>query len=110
MDQALPPRVWRSGPYWPSSPPTGNEGDNISWRKSNMITRGRDGKYFEEVFSGLGDLQQNLPMVQLTGTITLNSTNVVIGVGSVFLSECHLGQRICLIPDDNSTSYLITPK
>lgn len=49
-------------------------------------------------------------MVALTGTITLNSTNIIIGVGTLFNEECHLGQRILLIPEDNSASYLITPK
>lgn len=110
MGRALPPRVWRSGPFVPTTPRTGNEGDNISWRKFNLITRGRDGRFYEESFSGLRDIQQNIPMVALTGTLTLNSTNIVNGDGTLFLTECHLGQRICLIPADNSFSYLITPK
>lgn len=110
MGDTLPPRVWRSGPYVPTAPRSGSEGDNISFRKHNLITRGRDGRFYEESFSGLGDLQERVPMVRLTGTITLNSTDEVVGVGTIFNEECHLGQRICLIPEDNSASYLITPQ
>lgn len=111
MGNQLSPRANRAGPFVPTAPRSGNIGDNTAFRIHNLITRGReDGLRYWEAFRGLGDLQQRVPMVPLTGTITLNSTDTVLGVGTLFLSECHLGQRICLIPEDNSVSYLITPQ
>lgn len=108
MGAALPPRVWRSGPLIPTLPRTGNESDNISWRKYNLITRGRDGLYYDEVWSGLGNLNEDIEMVPLTGTLglTANSTQVV-GTGTIFQTECHLGQFICAIPADSSASWLL---
>lgn len=111
MGRSLPPRVIRAGPYIPTAPRSGNLGDNTTLRLHNLIVRGRaDGLRYWETWSGLNDIQQHIPMVALTGTLRLDSTNIVNGNETLFLSECHLGQRICLIPADNSTSYLITPK
>lgn len=108
MGGQMNPRVWRSGPYLPTAPRSGGEGDNVSWRKHNYITRGRDGRYYEECFTGLGDLSENIEMVALTGTLgfTANSTTIV-GDGTIFQTECHLGQFICAIPDDDSASWLL---
>lgn len=108
MGNTLNPRVWRSGPYVPTAPRSGSEGDNISWRKQNLLTRGRDGRYYEEVFTGLGDLSEDMEMVPLTGTLTLTENSAEVeGVGSLFLTECHLGQFICAIQSNNAASWLL---
>lgn len=108
MGSVLPPRVWSSGPFKPTVPRTGGEGDNITWRKYNLITRGRDSRFYEECFTGLGNLNENIELVALTGelALTANSTQVV-GDGTIFQTECHLGQFICAIPDDDSASWLL---
>lgn len=108
MGSALPPRVWRSGPYLPTVPRSGNEGDSVTFRKHNLITRGRDGRHYEECFTGLGNLNENIELVALTGQLALaaNSTQIV-GDGTIFQTECHLGQFICAIPDDDSASWLL---
>jgi len=102
MGQEKPPRVMRSGPFVPTLPRTGDDFPVI-WRKSNMVTRGREGKFYEENFSGLGDLNEPLNLVALTGTLefTAGSTTVT-GAGTAFFDECHLGQFIVAIKDDNS--------
>lgn len=108
MGQPLPPRIWSSGPYLPTVPRSGGEGDNLTFRKHNLITRGRNGRYYEEVWTGLGNLNENIEMVPLTGTLglTANSTQI-IGTGTIFNTEVHLGQFICAIPDDDSASWLL---
>lgn len=113
MGKAKLPRVWRSGPYFPSSPRTGNEGDNVSWRKSNLITRGRDGRFYEEAFAGLGEIdrieEDGVGMVQLTGTLTLTEGSTeIVGTGTLFRTECpFVGQRIMAFNSDNSISWLL---
>lgn len=108
MGSALPPRVWRSGPFIPTVPRTGSEGDNLTWRKYNLLTRGRDGRFYEEVWSGLGNLNENMGMVPLTGTLGLTAgSTAIVGDGTIFQTECHLGQFICAIPDDDSASWLL---
>ena len=108
MGNALNPRVWSSGPYLPTVPRTGGEGDNVTFRKHNLITRGRDGRYYEEVWTGLGNLNENIEMTPLTGTLGLTAgSGTVVGDGTIFQSECHLGQFICAIPNDSSASWLL---
>jgi hypothetical protein len=103
MGKPRPPRIIRSGPLVPTVPRSGSEGDAVIWRKNNLITRGRAGRYYEEVFSGLGDLDESSDMIALTGTLSLTQdSEIVIGTGSAFLTECHLGQFICAIKDDES--------
>ena len=112
MGRALAPRVIRSGPYVPSMPRTGDDSSTV-FRKNNLITIGRAGRYYEEVYSGQGDLNENLDMVALTGTIeitadTLPNTSTVTGTGTAFYSECHLGEPILGILNDES--WFFKPK
>lgn len=105
MGQSLPPRVIRSGPYKPTVPRTGDDATG-AFRKSNLITRGRDGRFYEETFSGLGDLSESLNMVAITGTLTLTvDSTTVAGVGTLFLAELHLGQKLCAVSSDGLTSW-----
>lgn len=67
-----------------------------------MIVRGRR-RFYWESFSGLGDLDEDLSMVALTGTLTLTAdSNMIVGVGTLFLAECRVGQWICAILNDDS--------
>lgn len=109
MGKPLPPRVIKAGPYRPSQPRTGDESDG-SFRMDSMIVRGRgEGRMFWETYSGEKDLNEPLDMVPLTGTINLtDGSTTVIGVGSLFFSECHLGETIVGIINDQS--WLLKPR
>lgn len=108
MGTPLPPRVIRAGAYKPSAPRTGE--DNIgALRMDSMIVRGRGDKCFWQSYSGEGDLSENLAMVALTGTISLTAGNTTIaGVGTLFQSQCHLGETIVGIL--NNQSWLLKPR
>jgi len=113
MGQNLEPRRIRSGPYLPTVPRSGNESDNAIWRKNNLITRGREGRFYEETYSGEGILtDETFPSVQMTGTLAISSgSNEVVGTGTLFLTECpYIGQRIALVPTDNSVCFPIFVK
>jgi hypothetical protein len=114
LGDKLAPNVFHSGQYFPSSPRTGNEGNNSAYRKSNLITRGRDGRFHEEAYSGSLSLDTGsvVNMVPMTGTLTLTAdSDLIVGSGTLFLTECpYIGQRICAIPADNSYSFLLVVK
>lgn len=107
MGRPLPPRVIRSGRYLPTSVRSGDVTGSI-FRKKNLITRGRGSNFYEEVFSGLEDINEPPALVSLTGTLTFtaNSTNIA-GVGTIFFTECHLGQFICAFSSDGLSSWLL---
>lgn len=106
MGRSLAPRIIRSGPYIPTNPKTGSDSASI-YRKSNLITRGRDGRYYERVYSGEASLNEDLSLVALTGTITLTAdSTTVVGVGALYNSEVHLGQFILVI-DPGVASWLL---
>ena len=108
MGKKRAPRVLRSGPYKPSQPLTGDDSLTIL-RKNNLITIGQGGRYYEQVYSGEADLEENLEMVPLTGTLEITAgSNTVTGTGTLFASECHLGQSILGI--FASRSWLLKPK
>lgn len=110
MGRALEPRTVRSGEYNPSRPRTGANDLSI-FRKNNLITVGSDGEFYELVYSGEANLNENIDLIALTGTLALTADSVTItGTGTLFLTECHLGQRILLMPGDLSFSYLIVPR
>ena len=89
-------------------PRSGNEGDSLTWRKYNLFTRGREGRFYEEIFTGLGNLNENIEVVALTGQLALTADSTqVVGDGTIFQTECHLGQFICAVPDDDSASWLL---
>ena len=102
-------RNWRSGPLIPTVPRTGDQGDSdSSWRKKNLWTRGKDGRHYEENFTGLGDRAQNFDTVPITGTIGLTEGSLnVLGTGTTFTQELRLGQQFYAIPSDNSFSFVL---
>lgn len=104
----MPNRTIRSGPYIPTVARSGDIGDNALWRKSNMITKGRnEGVQYEQCFAGAFDMSQNLSCVVLTGTLamTANSTTIT-GSGTAFATELHIGQYI-LVPSVDASSRLL---
>ena len=112
MGQPLNPRVIKAGPLIATAPRTGNLNDNSALRVNNMLLRGfREGYRFWEEFAGLEDINEDVGMVPLTGTLALDATtDVIIGTGTAFNTEVHLGQFICVIPGDNSASQLLVVK
>ena len=110
MGQPLEPRVVHAGPYKPTLARTGDDIDG-SFRMGNLIVRGRDSRYYWQNYSGEGDLGENLDLVALTGTLTLteNST-MIVGTGTLFQSEVHLGQFILAMDADKTFSYLLVVK
>lgn len=108
MGKSLPPRIVRSGRYYPSAPLTGDD-SNYIYRKNNLITIGQNGRYYETVYSGEGDLEEDLDKVQLSGVLTLTEdSTTIVGVGSLFFSECHLGQ--CISAESSDNSWELRPK
>lgn len=63
-----------------------------------MIRRGRSGGHrYWEVIHGELDLQETCPKVPLTGTVAVTEGSPIVeGTGTLFLSECKLGQRIII--------------
>jgi len=105
MGGKISPRVVKAGPYWPTVALTGDE-SNSAFRLNNLILRGLPPSQYWETFSGLGDLNEPLDMVALTGTLTLTvDSTTVTGVGTAFFSEVRLGQKITAIASDDSTSW-----
>lgn len=108
MAETLVPRTIRFGPYYPSQPLTGDDSSTILI-KNNLLTIGQNGRFYEIVYSGEGDLAENLDKVALTGVLTLteNSTTIT-GTGTLFASECHLGQ--CISAETSDNSWELRPK
>src|ERR1043165_2258048 len=110
MGEKLQPRVVRSGRYYPSAPLTGDDADYI-FRKNNLLTIGQNGRYYEQSYSGEGNLNEDLDKVALTGVLNLTEGSpTVTGTGTLLCSEAHLGQCICPITSNNSDSWELRPK
>jgi hypothetical protein len=80
--------------FQPSAANTGNEQATIL-RGRNMMLRGSEGSFYFEVFSGLTNLNEDIPVIQLTGTISCVAGNAIVtGAGTLFKSELRFGQKI----------------
>lgn len=80
--------------YHPSAANTGNESATVL-RGRNMLLRGSDGSYYFECFGGVKDLNEPIPMVQLTGTISYtDGSSTINGTGTLFKDELRFGQKI----------------
>lgn len=107
----MPVRTVRSGPYFPSAPRTGGEGEALIFRKNNLITQGRDGHYYEEVYSGELNLQENFALGQLTGTVQLTAGSTMVdGAGTLFTAEVHLGHYYLALDATGERDWLLVPK
>lgn len=64
-------------------------------RGINLFIRGRNGNSYAEVYGGSLSLSETIPTEAITGTVTFSTTSkVVVGVGTSFTTELHLGQRL----------------
>lgn len=89
--------------------PTTNRAEGVApYRMKNMIIRSRGRKLYAEVYSGSENLSETIASTALTGTLALtNASKVVVGTGTSFLSELHLGQKILFHDNTTPTSYLL---
>jgi hypothetical protein len=107
MGEALNPRVFRGEPFRPTVARTGNEGEGV-WRLENLVRRGRDPHRYYEVIGGERNLGEDVPLVALTGTVAVTEGSTTItGTGTLFLTECSIGQRIIIIDDDGAQTIPI---
>jgi hypothetical protein len=105
-------RVFRGGQYIPTMPRSGSADESGVWRTANMIRRGRSGghRYWESMHGEL-NLNEDAPLVALTGTIAVTEGSPLVnGTGTLFLSECKLGQRIIIIDEVNDQTIPIFVK
>lgn len=80
--------------YFPTSPHSGNEGRRI-YRMQNMILRGTVEEPYAEVYGGSLNLSEDIATSVITGTVTTTTTSTeVVGAGTAFLTELHLGQML----------------
>ncbi len=89
--------------------PTTNRTDGAAvYRKKNLITRSRGQALYEECYSGSEDLSETIVSTALTGTLAITfASKVVVGTGTAFLSELHLGQFILFHDFLTTSSYLL---
>lgn len=90
----MPVRSFVPTEYFPTTPRSGNEGERV-FRMQNMILRGTSVEPYAEVYGGSLDLNENYTPIDITGTVdcTINVTEIV-GTGTLFTTELHLGQRL----------------
>lgn len=80
--------------YHPSAANTGNEA-STALRGKNAILHGSEGSYYFRSFKGIKNLNEPIPIVQMTGTISYTNGIVeVVGVGTAFKEELRFGQKI----------------
>jgi hypothetical protein len=85
-------RSFVPGEYWPTSPRSGNEGDRV-FRMRNFILQGERNEPYARVYRGSFNLNEDIPTANLTGTVTTTTASTeVIGAGTAFTTELHLGQ------------------
>lgn len=98
MGGQYPPRVFRGGQFIPTMPRTGSNDEAGVWRVENFIRRGRGPHRYWECVGGPLDISENVPLVPLTGTVAVTAgSRIVTGTGTLFRTECHIGQRILII-------------
>ena len=80
------------GEYWPTSPRSGNEGGRL-FRMQNFILQGESREPYARVYGGSLNLNEDIATANIAGTITTTKTSAeVVGSGTAFTTELHLGQ------------------
>lgn len=80
--------------YWPTSARAGNETRKI-FRMRNLILRGEGVESYAEVYGGSLNLNENIPALPLTGTMSVTAGDtIIVGAGTSFTTELHLGQFV----------------
>lgn len=106
MGRQLQPRTVRGGAYIPTTPRSGNQGDSI-FRVESMSLRGLGVHQYWENLAGERDIEENAPLVPLTGELELvEGDNTILGTGTLFLSELRIGMFIIVI-DTVPTEVLV---
>jgi hypothetical protein len=109
MGEQLQPRTVHGGAFIPTTPRSGNQGDTI-FRVESMALRGRDDHQYWEVIASERDLDEDSPLVALTGTIDLVANDpTILGTGTLFLSELHIGQFVVVV-DAAPTQVLVVKR
>lgn len=109
MGEQLVPRTVRGGAFIPTTPRSGNQGDTI-FRVESMVLRGKDDHTYWEVLASERDLEEEAPLVALTGTIDLvEGDTTILGTDTLFLSELHIGQSVVVI-DAVPTEVLVVKR
>ncbi len=95
----MPTTTFTSVPYRPSAPLTGNEAPAI-YRGQNMLLRGQIGNLFFGAYQGSENLDEPLPLDNLTGVISFSPlSRTLTGAGTLFQDELHIGQMIISVND-----------
>ena len=64
------------------------------------LLRGASGEMFYAAYNGSENINEPLPVTVLTGTLNLNpATNIIVGTGTAFLDELHIGQPVYVSTD-----------
>lgn len=93
--------------YFPTSPRAGNDGSKV-FRMQNMWLRGTAQEPYAEVYGGSLDLAEDIPTANLTGTVACTINNkVIVGTGTLFTTELHLGQRVEVFGGSGAITILL---
>lgn len=104
-------RVIRPIKYQPSQPRSGDGDDSAWFRLSNAVIKGEPPLCYTESYSGSLNLSETIATSNATGTVALTSGSAaVIGTGTAFISELHLGQFCLVVNAANSRSFLLVVK
>lgn len=79
----------------------------LLFRMKNALVRGvLNGSPYTEAYGGSQDLSESIPVSALTGTLAITSNSkAVVGTGTAFLTELHLGQFVLFL--STGVSYLL---
>lgn len=93
-------RVCRPSSYYPTQPKSGSTVEDVLYRMSNTIIKGKDPATYTQNYAGSLSLNQPVTSITttITGTVSLStSTTTVTGSSTKFLSELHLGQKLLVV-------------
>lgn len=109
MGNQLEPQKVRGGAFIPTTGRSGSTDDSI-FRVESMALRGRPPHWYWENLAGERDLSEDAPLVALTGTLDLvEGDTTILGTGTLFLSELHIGQFVVVI-DADPTEVLVVKR
>src|SRR4051812_38130979 len=91
-------QIQKATPYIPTQARSGD--NNALYRMKNCFVRGSgtEGGEYIEAYGGSSSLSETIPTSTLTGTLAITSgSSTVVGTGTAFLTELHLGQFVLFI-------------
>jgi len=92
MGNNLAAKSLTAGPYIPSSPRTGAEGESL-FRLKNIISHGRTPYDYLEVYGGSKDLSETIATNSLSGVIDIGSSSITVnGTLTAFAAQLRPGQ------------------